>query len=255
MPLSLTSGIDMEVARALLEVGVLPAMVTPIVDPAVGFSLTPATYPVPPVPMMSVGDSLPLEVAPPAGLAVGSPAWSKIPLRLVSPPSSVTSSGLPPSLSVLRPMPGVGPPSSLAAGDQELPWIASLPLELSTSTLLPAPLTPSRMVEGVVIPGSVVLSPTGDTEVAGGHQRLPDLSVEGPFDVHQDRPASGASLRVMDGMRGCQYRMMSYDQDSGGPDFSPAYGIQLHDPRLLSMWVYRSRLDCSAVAQSIGYTT
>ena len=34
-------------------------------------------------------------------------------------------------------------------------------------------------------------------------------------------------------MRGCQYRMTSYDQDSGGPDFSPAYGVQLHDPRLL----------------------
>ena len=27
--------------------------------------------------------------------------------------------------------------------------------------------------------------------------------------------------------------MTSYDQNSGGPDFSPAYGIQLHDPRLL----------------------
>ena len=73
----------------------------------------------------------------------------------------------------------------------------------------------------------------GDTEVAGGHQRLPDLSLEGPFDVHQERPVSGASPRVLDGMRGCQYRMTSYDQDSGGPDFSPANGIQLHDPRLL----------------------
>ena len=59
-----------------------------------------------------------------------------------------------PSLSVSRPAPGVGPPSSSAAADQELPWSASLPLELSTeSTLLPAPLTPSRMVVGVVIPG------------------------------------------------------------------------------------------------------
>ena len=44
---------------------------------------------------------------------------------------------------------------------------------------------------------------------------------------------SGASPRVLDGMRGCQYHMTSYDQDSGGPDFSLAYGIQLHDPRLL----------------------
>ena len=118
--------------------------------------------------------------------------------------------------------------------DQELSWSASLPLGLSAdSTLLPAPLTPSRMVEGVVVPGSVVSSPAGGTDVAGGHQRLPDLSLEGPFDVHQDRPVSGASPRVLDGMRGCQYRMTSYDQDSGGPHFSPAYGIQLHDPRLL----------------------
>ena len=85
----------------------------------------------------------------------------------------------------------------------------------------------------MVVPGSVVSSPTGDTEVAGGHQGLPDLSLKGPFDVHQDRPVSGASPRMLDGMRGCQYRMTSYDQDSGGPDFSPAYGIQLHDPRLL----------------------
>ena len=49
MPLSPTSGVDVEVVQALLEVGVLPAMVTPIVDPAVGLPLSPATYAVPPV--------------------------------------------------------------------------------------------------------------------------------------------------------------------------------------------------------------
>ena len=27
--------------------------------------------------------------------------------------------------------------------------------------------------------------------------------------------------------------MTSYDEENGGPDFSPAYGIQLHNPRLL----------------------
>ena len=86
------------------------------------------------------------------------------------------------------------------------------------STLLPAPLTLSRMVEGVIIPESVLSSPAGGTDVAGGPQRLPDLSLEGPFDVHQDRTVSGASPRVLDGMRGCQYCMTSYDQDSGGPD-------------------------------------
>ena len=130
MPLSPTSGVNVDVTRALLEVGVLPAMVTPI-DLAVGFSMSPATYPVPTVPMMSIGNSIPLEVAPPADLAVGSPARSEIPLRRVASPASVASSGLPPSSSVLRPAPDVDPPSSLADIEQELPWSASLPLGLS----------------------------------------------------------------------------------------------------------------------------
>ena len=53
---------DLELPRALLEVGVLPVMVTPIVDPKVGSSMTPAEYPVPPIPELLVVDSLPLEV-------------------------------------------------------------------------------------------------------------------------------------------------------------------------------------------------
>ena len=181
-------------SRALLEVGVLPAMVTPIVDPAVGFSMSPATYPVPPIPMMSIGNSIPLEVAPPADLAVGSPAHIEILLRRVGSPASVASSALPPSSSVLRPAPDVDPPSALAAIEQELPWSSSLPLGLSMdSPLLPAPLTPNRMVEGVVAPESVLSSPAGGTDVAGSSPEMPDLSLEGPFDVHQDRPVSGAS--------------------------------------------------------------
>ena len=27
--------------------------------------------------------------------------------------------------------------------------------------------------------------------------------------------------------------MTSYDEENSGPDFTPAYGVQLHDPRLL----------------------
>ena len=69
--------------------------------------------------------------------------------------------------------------------------------------------------------------------VAVAQPRTPDLSREGPFDVLQDCSASGASPRVLDSMRGCQYRMTSYDEEKGSPDFNPAYGIQLHDPRLL----------------------
>ena len=58
-------GIDLELARALLELGVLPAIVTPIVDPEVGTAVTPAWYPVPPIPVLSVVDSAPVVVASP----------------------------------------------------------------------------------------------------------------------------------------------------------------------------------------------
>ena len=146
----------------------------------------------------------------------------------------MASPGLPPSSSASRPTPDVGPPSSLVAAEQKFPWSTTLPLELSAeSNMLPPPMTLSRMVGGGVVPGSMVSSPAGDTDMAGGHKGLPDLSLEGPFDVHQDRPVSGASPRVLDGMWGCQYRMTSYDQDSDGLDFSPTYGVQLHDLRLL----------------------
>ena len=77
VPLSATSGGDLELARALLEVGVLPVMVTPIVDPEVGSSMTPAEYPVPPIPELSLVASVPLEVASPASPAGGSPVGNE----------------------------------------------------------------------------------------------------------------------------------------------------------------------------------
>ena len=56
----------------------------------------------------------------------------------------------------------------------------------------------------MVAPESVLTSPVRGTDVAESSPELPDLSLEGPFDVHQDRPVSGASPRVLDGMR-CYY--------------------------------------------------
>ena len=55
--------------------------------------------------------------------------------------------------------------------------------------LLPRPLTPRPIIEGMVL-GSVKGSPTRDP-VAARSQCMPDLSREGPFDVHQDASVSG----------------------------------------------------------------
>ena len=133
--------------------------------------------------------------------------------------------------------------------DQYLSRNASLPVgESKDSPLLPAPLTPRRIIEKLVS-GLIVASPTGETSVAVAQPRMPDLSREGPFDVHQDCSTSGASPRVLDSMRGCQYRMASYDEENGGPDY--IYMIR----GCWNMWVRQSRLDCSAIVRSTGFIT
>ena len=90
---------------------------------------------------------------------------------------------------------------------------------------------------GVIGRSSSVVESTVDCSakepVAVSPPILPDLSREGPFDVHQVTTESGASPRVLDSLPGCQYRMTSYDVANDRSDFSPAYGIHLHDPRLL----------------------
>ena len=83
-----------------------------------------------------------------------------------------------------------------------------------------------------MVPGSAVGSLTGEP-VAVPSRSMPDLSREGPFDVRQDASESGASRRVLDSLLGCQYRMTSYEEDTNHSDFSPAYGIHLHNPWLL----------------------
>ena len=65
-------GVDLELAHALLEVAMLPMMVTPIMDPVVESSVTPALYPVPPIPVLYANDPVPVLVASSLREVVGS---------------------------------------------------------------------------------------------------------------------------------------------------------------------------------------
>ena len=207
-------------------------MVTPIMDPVVESSVTPALYPVPPIPVLSVNDQVPVLVAFSLREVVGSPVLVKSSSSLVSPTGSGSQSITSLISPSLRTDDVSRPPSGMAPMDQYLPRDMSLLLgESMDFPFLPAPLTPRLIVEEMV-PGSVVGSPTGEP-VAAASQSMPDLSREGPFDVHQDAFGSGASPRVLDSLQGCQYRMTSYDEDTNHSEFNPACGIHLHDPRLL----------------------
>ena len=73
----------------------------------------------------------------------------------------------------------------------------------------------------------------GELDAVRERVNVPDLSREGPFDIHRGHHHSGASPRLRQDNQGCPFRMTSYDPEKGGPDFSPAYGVQLHDLRLL----------------------
>ena len=61
----------------------------------------------------------------------------------------------------------------------------------------------------------------------------PDLSREGPFHVYDVPPEPGQSPLVLNSMPGCQYQMTSYEDCDSRVDLDPAYGIQLHDPRMM----------------------
>ena len=103
--------VDLELAWALLEVAILPLMVTPIIDPVVESSVTPALYPVPPIPVMSVSDQVPVL------MVGGNPVLDQSPSYLVSPPGSV-SEPIPSRISPsLRTDDVPGPPSGMAPMD------------------------------------------------------------------------------------------------------------------------------------------
>ena len=61
----------------------------------------------------------------------------------------------------------------------------------------------------------------------------PDLTREGPFDACEVEPKPGQSPLVLNSMPGCQFRMTSYDDQNSHDDLDPAYGIHLHDPRMM----------------------
>ena len=105
-------------------------------------AMTPAQYPIPPIPEF--------EADSPARPAVGSPARDESLLAQILPSGSVAQAFSSPKSPVLRSTPADSPPSELAAMDQYLPWNASLQVgESMDSPLLPAPLTP-RIIRAVV---------------------------------------------------------------------------------------------------------
>ena len=96
------------------------------------------------------------------------------------------------------------------------------------------PPSEEKMAEFRLQPPVTAVSQSGDT-VNSLRERAnaPDVSREGPFDVHRVRHHPGTPLRSRQDSQGCPFRITSYDLEIDESDFSQEYGVQLHDPRLL----------------------
>ena len=135
--------IDLKLEKALLSVSMLPVMVTPIVDPVVGFPGTPSSYPEPPLPVMPNDDPDPMSQISPLREAADSPILDVFPSYLISPTCSVYEPVTSPITPSLREDDDYRPPSSPATMDQYLSREGDLLLGDPTDLpLLAMPLTP-----------------------------------------------------------------------------------------------------------------
>ena len=114
-------GFDLELAKALLDVSVVPMMITPIVDPVVDSMVSPAAYPEPPLPVVLVDVPVPVAESSPWQGVADSPVRECSPLFHASP----VGSGYGPIPSPMSPSSqitdGHGPPLRMATMDQYLP--------------------------------------------------------------------------------------------------------------------------------------
>ena len=199
---------DLELAKVICEVSVLPPLVTPLVEVVTSDCATVADYAPPAVPPVESVLEL-TECSLPDDLG-GS--W----MPNFVPGSDETNTDKGGFLQSLRePLP------SLTETPPNTPMVTetSTPSEVPNSCGRDS--TPVPSVSPVVTEGVVTAKPG------------PDLSREGPFDACDADHDPGQSPIVMDSMAGCQYRMTSYEERMNVSDMDPSYGIHMHDPRVI----------------------
>ena len=228
-PFGRGDGFDFDLAKVMCDVSVLPSLITPLEES---------------------------EVPPPSRAAeYAAPATPAFETVLESPGYTV------PEESGFTWIPGFVPVSETVL-EEEGGYLRSLeeplPLPVPTSAATPAVIS---VITEPVIP---MMPPTPDdkrNESGTGSVRQtdrakvfvvestegsisspicqdardvgPDLTREGPFDACVAEHEPGQSPLVLNSMLGCQFRMTSYDDRDNRDDLDPAYGIHLHDPRMM----------------------
>ena len=190
---------DLELEEELLRLSVLPAMVTPLVEPVEVFPVAPSAYPEPPISVQPDAAPCATSWVSPLWVAADSPILDVFPSYLISPSRSIYDPVTSPLTPSLQEDADCRPPTSPVTMDQYLSVEGDLLLGYTADLpMLSMPLMPLP-VANVVVPESSVGSPAGEPVVVPS-DGMPDLSREGPFDVHQDALESGGHYAQLAGM-------------------------------------------------------
>ena len=222
-------GFELDLAKVMLDVSVMPALISPIEESEVPPTSEVAEYAAPETPVLET-------VIESTGYAVpGELTFSWVP-GYVTVPGAATVSEEGQMLSTGHPPPKTFPTSATTpvvtseSMDQFLPTMPSPPEDM-----VPVAETESvRETDNaeVFVVDTAEGSPS-TVRCQGDRDSGPDLTREGPFDVYEVPPEPGQSPLVLNSMPGCQFRITSYDDRDSRADLNPAYGIHLHDPRMM----------------------
>ena len=222
-------GFDLELAKVMLDVSVMPALISPIEECEVPPSSEAAGYAAPATPAMatvieSPGYSVPEDltftwvpeyVPVPEAVAVDEGGQKRSPEH--PPPNTVLALAVAPVVNPVTLEQFIPP---MPSATEDIVEVASTKSVRQTER---AKMFVVEATDGS--PSSVRCQ--GDQDIG------PDLTREGPFDVSEVEPDPGQSPLVLNSMPGCQFRMTSYDEHDSCGDLDPAYGIHLHDPRMM----------------------
>ena len=204
-PFGRGEGFDMELAKVLCEVSVLPSLVSPLQEVEVHPCADASDYATPAVPELeTVLESPGYTVLEELGCS-WRPEFAPVPEVVCADEGGHLRSLQEP----LTPQ---------TVGSTVAPTVADVT----------PPTVPLTSVQTAVSPATKG-SPSA-TECVVTNDAGPDLSREGPFDARDAIHEQGQSP---DSMSGCQYRMTSYEDRTNRDDLDPSYGIHLHDPRMM----------------------
>ena len=227
-PQELGDNFDLDLAKVLLDVSVMPTMISPIEDSIVSPTTEVADYAAPEILTVEIVMESPGYAVPEDSEIMTSWVPKYSPVSMTSTvgweaPTRQPSPYLPPVMAA----PPAGCTETL---DRFLP---NMPSPLGESSQYPGQeeMTEEPETEVFIVEASTESLPAigRQTDKVGG----PDVSREGPYDVYDVPPESGQSPLILNSLPGCQYRMTSYDDRDSRVDLDPAYGIHLHDPRMM----------------------